>query len=255
MKLPKKLNITKSECDAHLSELSRGVSKAFENAQELFCEAVLLCSHGALSRALFLHQISMEECGKIEILGATAVSLLAGYDTNLKKVMSTIAKHQAKNHANAYLLPMTEEEKDASRSGDWKRALDAFKQHQSSFHLHSNTAKNASLYVDVSNSRFVSPKEVITQEMVAEYAERNRHFLALSETKVRMLARWLTDTDEVRKMVTWFLKRAEELKSMDPDPQKVMSMLMDEMLAQAMASNYHHVALGETKDHKAPSTE
>ncbi|MBI3937630.1 MAG: AbiV family abortive infection protein [Betaproteobacteria bacterium] len=235
---------SKQDLDAELSELSRGVSKAFDNAQDLFQEAVLLRSHGALSRSLFLHQISMEECGKIEILGATAVSLIVGYETDLKRITGVVTKHKAKNYANAYLLPLTEEEEAATEDGDWVRALRAFKQHQANFHLYSNAAKNSSLYVDFTDHGFTAPKETITKEMVEALADLNREFLALAEPMVRMLARWLTDTDEVRKMVEWFLERAEQLKSQpEMDPRQAMSVLMTEMMSRAKSSNYLEVAL------------
>jgi AbiV family abortive infection protein len=131
----------------------------------------------------------MEECGKIEILGATAVSLIAGYETDLKRIAGVVTKHKAKNYANAYLLPLTEEEEAARESGDWERALRAFKQHQANFHLYSNAAKNSSLYVDYTDHTFTAPKETITEAMVEALAELNREFLALAETKVSMLAR------------------------------------------------------------------
>src|SRR5919109_3401262 len=186
MRTGQKTNLSKNDLDAQISELSQGVFKAFENAQDLFQEAALLRAHGALSRALFLHQISLEECGKIEILGAAAVSLLAGHDTDLKRVTSVVTKHKAKNYANAYFLRLTGEEKAAKESGDWERALRAFKQQQANFHLQSNTMKNASLYVDFTDGRFTAPKETVTDEMVKELAAVNREFLALAEPKVRM---------------------------------------------------------------------
>jgi hypothetical protein len=48
----------------YLSQLTRGAEKTFQNAETLFLEAKILSSAGALSRALFLHQISLEECAK-----------------------------------------------------------------------------------------------------------------------------------------------------------------------------------------------
>ena len=55
--------------DPHLSQLVRGASLAFANAVELLREAKTLSAYGAFSRALFLHQISLEECGKTEMIG------------------------------------------------------------------------------------------------------------------------------------------------------------------------------------------
>ena len=61
---------------------------AFLNAEELFQEASLLGSHGAICRALFLHQISLEECGKIEMLGGWATSSSYGPQGRLRQTIS-----------------------------------------------------------------------------------------------------------------------------------------------------------------------
>jgi AbiV family abortive infection protein len=89
---------------ALLSELARGAQKTFDNADALYREAKLLGASGALGRALFLHQISLEECAKIETLGAWATSLLAGYSVDEKKVVVGFASHARKNRTNAYML-------------------------------------------------------------------------------------------------------------------------------------------------------
>ena len=80
----KKKVLPNQKRDALLSELAQGASKALQNAEALYHEAAILYAHGAVSRALFLHQISMEECGKIEILGGWATSLVSGFETNLQ---------------------------------------------------------------------------------------------------------------------------------------------------------------------------
>jgi AbiV family abortive infection protein len=52
---------------ALLSELARGAQKMFDNADALCREAKLLRAAGAMGRALFLHQVSLEECAKMVI--------------------------------------------------------------------------------------------------------------------------------------------------------------------------------------------
>ena len=89
---------------ALLSELARGAQKTFDNADALYREAKILGAAGALGRALFLHQISLEECAKIESLGAWATSLLAGYSVDEKKIIAGFASHAQKNRTNAYML-------------------------------------------------------------------------------------------------------------------------------------------------------
>jgi AbiV family abortive infection protein len=49
-----------------LSVLVRGAERTFDNAEGLYREAEILAKAGATPRALFLHQISLEECSKIE---------------------------------------------------------------------------------------------------------------------------------------------------------------------------------------------
>jgi AbiV family abortive infection protein len=228
--MPKKKVLSKHERDAQLRELSQGASKAFQNAEELFQEASLLHSHGALSRALFLHQISLEECGKIEMLGAWAASLLMGFEVDLRKVSVALASHKAKNYTNAYMLPTTKEELKARENANWQGAIDAFRRYQATFHLDSNSAKNASLYVDHENGQFSAPRDKITETMVADIARLNSEFLALAHPKVDMLLHWQRDTDEVQQTMTWFAKRAEELRAQLPqDLERAIAILMREM--------------------------
>ncbi len=243
--MPPKKVISKDERDAQLCELSRGASKAFQNAEELFQEASLLHAHGALSRALFLHQISMEECAKIELLGTWATSLLMGFEVDLRKLSVALASHKTKNYTNAYMLPATKDELEARKNANWHGSMNAFRQHQAKFHLDSNSAKNASLYVDHENGQFSSPKEKITEPMVADIARLNSEFLAFVHLKVNMLSRWQGDADEVQRMVTWFATRAEELRVQLPkDPEGAFSILMREMLERAKTNLYYSVVAG-----------
>lgn len=60
---------------ASLSGLVRGAEKTFHNAERLFHEADILAKGGAVARAFCLHQISLDECSKVNDFGAWAVSL------------------------------------------------------------------------------------------------------------------------------------------------------------------------------------
>jgi AbiV family abortive infection protein len=156
-----------------LTELARGAQKSFENAKALFREAKILGAAGALCRALFLHQISLEECAKIEIMGKWATGVLAGFDVGKKKVLAGLARHANKNRTNAYMLEGSVEETAARERGDWEAAYGEFKKLQTEFHAKSNAAKNASLYVDFEDDKFVAPVDRITADMLAETASRN----------------------------------------------------------------------------------
>jgi AbiV family abortive infection protein len=99
--------------DLDLGELIRWAEATFANAEDLFFEAGTLREAGHLSRALFLHQISMEECGKVELLGDWIANVLSGLHHDTGRLWRELASHEAKNLANAYMLELSEEEKHA----------------------------------------------------------------------------------------------------------------------------------------------
>jgi AbiV family abortive infection protein len=200
-----------------LSEMSRGVQLTFSNAEQLYCEGELLRKNGSLSRALFLHQISLEECGKIEIVGAWATNLLIGEGVDISKMTKAFRSHEAKNYANSYFAKLTTEEREARKRGAHKEAVEAFRRFQAKFHQELNTAKNASLYVDFKDGMFSAPSEVITEEMVVGIAAVNAYFLGLTGPKVRMLQRMEKDNGVLEKTTKWFVERVEELKASKPD--------------------------------------
>jgi AbiV family abortive infection protein len=196
-----------------LSQLAQGAEKPFHNAEALFLEAKILSSAGALGRALFLHQISLEECAKVEIIGAWAVSILAGLPVNQQKLLASLRHHNNKNRTNAYMMEGSSTERDARKREDWKTALAEFTAYQTKFHASSNAAKNASLYVDFEDGAFVSPVDRISPEMVENIADRNEHFLGLTFPKIRMLLRWERSPDDAQEAAVAFVELAEIMKA------------------------------------------
>lgn len=172
----------------------RGASKTFANAEALFVEATLLANSGAWARALLLHQISLEECAKIEMICAATSALLTGHSVDLKLLKRAFAKHESKNKTNAYFLPPTAIENEARTEGDVAKAVAAFEDLQEAFHKDSNYDKNASLYVDFGDT-FTSPLELITEEVFLKVRERNEEFMSGCLLKTTMLARWEKDLD------------------------------------------------------------
>jgi AbiV family abortive infection protein len=237
--MTQKGKLTQEERDGQLRSLSEGVEKTYRNAEDLHLEAKTLHSHGGLSRALFLYQISLEECGKIDILGACAAQLLAGHGVDFVKLSATLSRHKAKNYSNAYMLPAIGAELEARKAGDWQRSLDAFREMQKRFHDDSNNAKNAALYVDHKNRRFTAPKESITDAMVLAIEALNAAFLAIAQPKVRMLASWATNPDVAEEMTKWYVSRAEELKQNGSgNPDEIFSTLMSEAIERARSGPY-----------------
>lgn len=216
---------------ALLSELARGAQMTFENADALYHEAKILGAAGALGRALFLHQISLEECAKIETMGAWATSLLAGIPVDQKKVLAGFASHGRKNRTNAYMLEGSAEEQAAKARGDWKAALEEFKMLQTEFHEKSNDAKNASLYVDFEDGKFVAPVERITDALLAETAARNETFLGLMYPKLEMLLKWDRAPEEAQERIVAFVELAQGTKDQKPeDAMAAILKLMDDFV-------------------------
>jgi len=229
---------------ALLAELARGAEKVFENADALYREASVLRDYGALNRALFLYQVSLEECAKVEMLGAWATSLLMGHEVDSTKVKNAMASHANKNRTNAYFLKGDSKEEAAKQVGDVEEAIKAFKEMQKEFHLRANKAKNGSLYVDFVDGTFVAPNERITLEMVNEIAALDEEFLGLSFPKIKMLRRWAVNPESIRDEIAGFEKRINELRDeyLD-DPVKAMEILLQEMLE-------HRLEIEEKKRNK-----
>lgn len=223
-----------SEQYVQIRHLIEGAAKAYQNAEDLFREASLLYAHGAFCRALFLHQISMEECGKIEMLAAWVVGILSGHEIDDRKVTRALASHRAKNNANAYFLPVQEAERQAHDAAKISAAVEAFNEMQAAFHSESNVAKNSSLYVDFENGEFSAPNERITESMVQEIARTNADFLALASHKVEVMSHWKTNPDETSRTMASLLDRIKNLRSEAPaDLEKALMNLVEELLTEA----------------------
>lgn len=171
-----------------------GAKIIFANAEALYTEATILANNQAWARALLLHQISLEECAKVDMLGAAVTSLLMGHDVDVKRLQKSFARHEVKNKANAYFLPMSEGEKVAQTNGDLAGALEEFRRLQAEFHKESNTDKNSALYVDFGD-KFISPLDVINEEAFVKVRTRNDDFLSSASLHVRLMDRLAADLD------------------------------------------------------------
>lgn len=189
--------------DAHAlaHRLIDGAEKTFANAEALFQEATILANSGAWPRALFLHQIALEECAKVDSLGAAVISVFMGHEVDLDRLRRAFRRHEYKNKANAYWLPVTENERQARDSGDFGAAREAFKQLQADFHEESNDDKNASLYVDFAEA-FTSPLDIVSEEDFAKVRGRNEEFMSIAFQHIRMLRGYAGDLDRAAADVT-----------------------------------------------------
>ncbi|WP_338156243.1 AbiV family abortive infection protein [Bradyrhizobium elkanii] len=206
-----------NENEASLDVLLQGAEKTFTNAEQLFFEAELLAKAGAVARALCLHQISLEECSKVNNLGAWAVSLVLCLEVDQKQVLAAFARHSSKNKYNAYMLEPSEEEREARARGDWKASIEAFRKTQDQFHDKSNRNKNASFYVDWVGTEFVAPSERITAEMLHEITERNAEFLGYAHNGLKMLRSLVASPDVFRDLLSGLVQESERLRAEKPD--------------------------------------
>ena len=234
---------------AFLSVLVRGAEKTFDNAEKLYFEAELLAKAGSTARALCLHQISLEECSKIENMGAWATSLLSGLEVDQNKILAAFRRHSSKNKSNAYMLGGSQTEKDAMARGDWETAREEFKKLQMEFHKASNEAKNASLYVDWKNGEFVSPSEQITPEMLTQVIERNQTFLGYAHNSLKMLKRLDKSPEDLQDLLIEFIEAVEKMPAEKPDDlmaalQRFLDTGLKRLKARARAAPFRHVAAG-----------
>jgi AbiV family abortive infection protein len=220
-----------------LDEIVRGAQLAFENAEKLYQEAQLLGSNGAFARALTLHQISMEECSKVDMLGTAAISLVLGHSIDLNKLAARFTQHKVKNYNNAYMSVTTDAEREARKSGDPKWAIEIFKAQQVTLHQWLNTNKNASLYVDYLDGKFVSPTERITEELAVQFQGLNSFFLRQGSTHLGVLSKVVNDPDAVAKQAKDLLGRLEKLKTiageLDEEFQEIVDAWLDEQAGKA----------------------
>jgi AbiV family abortive infection protein len=221
---------------AFLAEFARGGELIFDNAEQLYREARILRESDALSRALCLHQLSNEECGKLEILGGYAMTVTVGHKFNADQMARVLRNHQAKNHANAYFAHVNDEERAARERGDWARASKVFKETQAKLHEIFNTNKNASLYVDFDGRKFSAPKEVITADLVDEMAVLNEYFLGTTAPYVRLLHRVANNELGFQDAARRYVERMKELRATHPnDPEGAAHTCFQEMLESVKA--------------------
>lgn len=194
---------------ATLDELMRGALLAFDNADALYNEAQLLRTSGAFARALTLHQISMEECSKLDILCAAATSIVMGHPVDMDKLAGRLRQHKVKNYNSAYLSARTEAEVEAAKRGDGAAAAKIFEDRQADIHQLLNTNKNASLYVDIEGGMFVAPSEKITEEMAVQLQQVNGMLMRHGARSLQVLRTMVDEPGTFAARATSFVTMVE----------------------------------------------
>jgi AbiV family abortive infection protein len=201
---------------ARLAQIEHGATLALQNAERLHDEAQLLRTHGAFARAYALHQISTEECSKVDVLGERALHHILGIPFDLAKVMRELSSHKVKNFRNAEMSVMTEAERTARCRRDVKAARTIFEMQQKAIHEELNTNKNAALYVDFKGGTFCAPADVITEELAEQMRLLNAYFLDSSRRMHRLLRKLVNDPQHAAEVVKKMRPLLQELLRADP---------------------------------------
>jgi len=224
-----------------LGELVRGSQLTFDNAERLYSEAQLLGRNGAFARTLTLHQISIEECSKVDMLCAAVTSLLMGHPVDVNQLANRFRQHKVKNYNNAYMSVTTDAERQATKRGDAERAIQIFKAQQAEIHRWLNTNKNASLYVDYSDGKFVSPTDQITEELATQMQQLNAYFLNHGSNSLQLLKKVAADPDTFAARAMAFGDRLSQLKGSGGDLEEqfeqMVAALLEEQSEKARAGS------------------
>ena len=213
-----------------IEELFNGAKLTFKNAQCLYDEAVLFKEHGKIERSLFLHQISLEECAKFDLIGYTATTVTTGGECDIRKFSKAIRSHEVKNHTNAYTIPASEEEVKAREDGDWGKSLEIFKQFKKQYHGEKNEKKNNSLYVNFENRSFTSPCEAISESDVETISEQNKSYLEQIPTMLSVIKKMMNAPDTHSRVLIDFMNYMESLRESEleiPKPEQLVNKLQE----------------------------
>lgn len=151
-------------------EIVRGMSLCESNANELYEDAETLQNANRLARAYTLYQLAIEEIGKVRMLGSLFYSLKLNKEIDYKKADKNFLSHQPKTKESVgfeqiVVMLLYSNEEDETRREQLKQYFQELSDEENRTAVY-NDFKNISLYVSVNDGFFVSPKEVITSEMV-----------------------------------------------------------------------------------------
>lgn len=172
--------IMKNEILNNLStdEIAKGIELSLENAAELISDADLLLKERKFPRAYTLYQLAIEEIGKSRILFSLIMKLKLGEEVNYKELNSDFLFHQEKTKSSitfeltAILLMGSNTPKEDKEKRDALNEMidDLAKERKNVGQLNDN--KNNSLYVNVIDEKFISPKELITEKIAIAIKEK-----------------------------------------------------------------------------------
>ena len=186
-------------------ELENGYKLTYENATNLIKEADLLFQNIFLPRAYTLYQFAIEEIGKCSILYKAIIEYNWGVPINfdyLKQKGFTDHKSKTKDSLHTELFAIQMFEKHIGAESSLKESI--YWDYDNVNLI--NDKKNNSLYVGLSDQKFLSPNQAISYKDVAEIQYKAKIRLKTSENHLRPL-------EEMKEI-------ALQLKEILEDPEK-----------------------------------
>lgn len=136
-----------------VDQLEHAYIMVYENASELLEEASILYDNERYARAYFLAQIAHEEIGKLPMILHEATRAANKEKHDWKKFYKRLRSHAAKNQVNVVFDNLLEE---PNFNWDFKEIKNDVKR--------LNILKNASLYSDLDENKFVKPSAIVNKD-------------------------------------------------------------------------------------------
>ncbi|TDU33698.1 AbiV family abortive infection protein [Gelidibacter sediminis] len=149
----------------NLEQYFDGISKSLSNAKDLFDDAEILFNLERYQRAYTLYQLSIEEIGKASLIYSFVLDKDYNNENEFKVFKKSFLSHKQKTvSSNGIDLIFSFLNNDVRIKKKLIYQYFLFDKHLSQL----NDYKNRSLYTDISNNKFISPKETITKEITDE---------------------------------------------------------------------------------------
>lgn len=162
-----------------------GILKSLSNATDLFDDAEILFEKKRYPRAYSLYQYTIEEVGKASIIFNFILRENIYDQEKQKKIQTEFRKHEIKTE-NAIgldiMLAFAVPEKKIKSALMYQVA-----EHEKNLKK-INNLKNSSFYTDLKESKFILPKEIITEKITADmqFVAKTRLNVAKSFLKMGM---------------------------------------------------------------------
>jgi AbiV family abortive infection protein len=182
-------------------EIEKGFAKVITNAKSLIEEAKMLLIAKKYARAYALAQLAIEEVGKSTFLCRAILDYYMGINIDAKYFDNLgFRKHQEKTRHSlkAELFAIWMFEKSHGQKTDLRNGLIEDFEKVEDY----NNLKNNSLYVGITDDSFVSPLEIISDEMANYLVGKAELRLAAAEPIFRPLEDMKARADNLKQVIT-----------------------------------------------------